>query len=381
MMLLLGFGEGLKNAMTQGRSGLSSRDLVILWPGSTTKAWQGMKPGRNVRFSEEDAKALQKLAGVDEVAGERVSWGSELRYGRTSVTARVTGVLPCYERIRSHEPRPGGRFLNDEDQRRGRRVIFLGPELQDRLFGGAEAVGQTVFLRGIPFTVVGVMVNKLQSSSYGGMDIDKASIPLSTFESLFGTAPYNVLVYAPEPGIRGKDLEKDVRAALARRQQFDPEDESAVFFWDTGHNREVSDRIMKGTQIFLGGVGAMTLLVAGVGLANMLFVLIHRRTREIGLMMAVGAQKRVVVWRTVGESLLLAGLGGYLGLAASWAIVELLWRIPVQSRALQFLGKPTLSIPLGAITAICLVGIGCLAGSFPARRAARLNPVEALRHE
>jgi putative ABC transport system permease protein len=125
----------------------------------------------------------------------------------------------------------------------------------------------------------------------------------------------------------------------------------------------------------------MTLLVAGVGLANMLFVLIHRRTREIGLMMAIGARRRVVGARTLGESLLLAGLGGYLGLAGAWAITEAVWRLPVKSQALQYLGKPTLSIPLGVVTAVCLLGIGCLAGSFPARRAARLNPVEALRHE
>jgi len=381
MMLLLAFGEGLKHAMTQGREGLTEKHLVILWGGATTKDWQGMRPGRAIRFAEEDARAVERLAAVETVAGERVNWGAELRWGRSSVTTRVTGVLPVYEQIRSHHAAPGGRFLNDMDQRYARRSIFLGPELKQRLFGAREAVGETVMLRGVPFVVVGIMVDKIQNSMYGGPDASKACIPLSTFEALYGSGSYNNLLYVIRPGHDAQEVERQMREALARRQQFDPSDESAVFVWDTGRMREMGDKISAGTQAFLGVVGGMTLLVAGVGLANMLFVLVHRRTRAIGLQMAIGAQSRVILTRTAGEALLLAGLGGYLGLALSWGIVELLWRIPVQNEALQFLGKPTLSIPLAIVTAVCLLGIAGLAGLFPARRAARLNPVEALRHE
>ena len=128
-------------------------------------------------------------------------------------------------------------------------------------------------------------------------------------------------------------------------------------------------------------IGAMTLLVAGVGLANMLFVMVHRRIREIGMQMAIGARRAAVTAQVVGESLILASLGGYLGIGLAWLIVELLQMVPVENEGLQFLGKPTLSIPLGIVTVVVLVGIGCLAGSLPARRAASLNPVEALRHE
>jgi putative ABC transport system permease protein len=367
--------------MDRGRRGLGD-DPVILWAGATTKPWQGLKAGRPVRFEEEDlAAVLRGVPEVSEIAGERRTWAAELRWGTKTVTGQLTGVLPCYERIRSHHPQPGGRFLNEVDQREARRSLFLGPEIAGRLFGEAEPVGQTVFLAGVPFRVVGVMVDKQQNGMYGGPDVNKASIPLSTFETLFGKGRYNNVLYTVKPGHSYEEVEKRVRAVFAARQRFDPEDESAIHFWDTARNRVESDKIMKGMQIFLGIVGAMTLLVAGVGLANMLFVTVHRRTREIGLQMAMGARRAAVTAQIVGEALLLAGIGGYLGIAMSWLLTEAIQRVPIRSEALQFLGKPTLSLPLGAVTVLVLVGIACLAGVLPARRASRLNPVEALRHE
>jgi putative ABC transport system permease protein len=113
----------------------------------------------------------------------------------------------------------------------------------------------------------------------------------------------------------------------------------------------------------------------------MLFVMVHRRTREIGMEMAIGARRRAITGQIVGESLILAAIGGYLGIGLSWLLVEIIQKVPVKNEALGFLGKPTLSFPLGAVTVLALAGIGCLAGALPARRATRLNPVEALRHE
>jgi putative ABC transport system permease protein len=381
MMLLLAFGEGLKRQMDVGRLGLGD-DPVILWPGATTKAWEGMKPGRPLRFEEEDIAALRRsVPELDEIAGEYQSWAVDMRWGTTSVSAHLTGVMPCYERIRSHIPQPGGRFLNDLDQEKARRVLFLGPDLKDRLLGRAEAIGQTVFVRGVPFTIVGVMIQKQQNGMYGGPDTDKACIPVSTYQEIFGKRPFDNLLYTVAPGYSTSEVEPQVREIFARRQRFDPSDRSAIGFWDTARNRVESDKIFRAIQIFLGMVGAMTLLVAGVGLANMLFVMVGRRTREIGLSMAIGAHRAAVTSQIIGEALVLAGIGGYLGIGLSWLLVELLQRVPVRSQALQFLGKPTLSLPLGIVTAVVLVGIGCLAGALPARRASRLNPVEALRHE
>jgi putative ABC transport system permease protein len=381
MMLLLGFGEGLKLQMMKGRAGLGTTP-VILWAGTTTRPWQGMKPGRNVRFTEEDVTALRReVAEIDQLAGEASRWAVDLRWGSRSVSAHLTGVMPCFETMRAHYPQPGGRFLSDVDQAQGRRVLFVGPKLKDRLFGPADPIGQTVFVRGVPFTAIGVMIDKQQNGMYGGPDIDKAAIPLSAFESIFGKQPYNNILYTAARGLAPKAVEAKVREVFARRYRFDPQDEGALHFWDTAENDIEAKKIMTGIQTFLGIVGAMTLLVAGVGLANMLFVMVHRRTREIGLQMAIGAQRSAVSTQIVGESLILAGLGGYLGIGFALLLVEIVQRIPIQSEALQFLGKPTLSLPLGMVTVVVLVGIGCLAGSLPARRAVRLDPVEALRHE
>lgn len=381
MMLLLAFGEGLKRQMETGRYGLG-RDPVILWAGTTTKPWLGMKPGRQIQFTDDDTDALKReIEAIDRVAGEHNRWAVTLTWGSKTVSAHLTGVMPCYEEVRTHHPQRGGRFINEVDQALGRRVLFIGPRLKERLFGPAEAVGQSVAIRGVPFTVVGVMIDKQQNGMYGGPDVEKASIPVSSFEAVFGEGPYNNILYTVRPGNDSKEVEKEVRGVFARRQRFDPEDEAAVHFWDTIENRKESDKIFKGMQVFLGIVGAMTLLVAGVGLANMLFVMVQRRISEIGMQMAIGARRAVVTSQIVGESLILAALGGYLGIGLSWLLIEVIQKIPIKSEGLQFLGKPALSIPLGAMTVLILLGIGCLAGSLPARRASKLNPVEALRHE
>lgn len=381
MMLLLAFGQGLKVQMMRGRAGLGANP-VILWGGATSRPFDGLKAGRDVRLTEEDLAALaREVPEIDAIAGERSRWAIELRWGTRSASAHLTGVMPCFETVRAHYAQPGGRFLNEIDQAGARRVIFLGPKLAERLFGGDPAIGQTVLLRGVPFTVIGVMIDKQQNGMYGGPDVEKASIPLAAFESLFGKTAYDNALYTVRPGVRTKEIEPQVREVFARRHRFDAEDKGALWFWDTAENEVELRKIMNGLQTFLGFVGAMTLLVAGVGLANMLFVMVRRRTREIGLQMAIGAKGAAVTAQIVGESLVIAGAGGYLGIAVSWLLVEILQRVPVQSEGLQFLGKPTLSLPLGIVTAVVLVGIACLAGTLPARRAARLNPVEALRHD
>jgi putative ABC transport system permease protein len=381
MMLLLAFGEGLKRQIDSGRTGLGL-DPLILWAGTTTKPWQGMKAGRSIRFQAEDLAALRReIPEIKEISGEYSNWGVDLSWGTKSVSTQVTGVEACFEEIRSHHPQRGSRFINEVDDAQARRVLFLGPELKTRLFGSEEAIGQTVKVRGVPFTVVGIMIDKQQNGSYGGPDVNKASIPLRAFEAVFGLRPYDNIVCTLRPGASYDEGEKKIRQVFARRQRFDPEDKSGIYVWNRARGRGESETIMKGIQIFLGMVGAMTLLVAGVGLANMLFVMVQRRTREIGMQMAIGAKRQAVTAQIVGESLILAGIGGYVGIGLAWAIVEVVQRIPVHNQGLQFLGKPTLSIPLGLATALVLLGIGGFAGTLPARRAARLNPVEALRHE
>ncbi len=221
MMLLLGFGEGLKLQMQKGSMGLGTSPL-IMWPGSTTRAWEGMKPGRPIRFVEEDLVALSRaVPEIDQIAAENVQWSVDLRWGAHSVSTRVTGVMPCYETVRSHHPQPGGRFLNNVDQASSRRVIFIGPALKERLFGASECIGQTVFLSGVPMTVVGVMVDKQQMGMYGGPDVEKASIPLSTFEALYRQEAVQQCPVHPqgrfEPGSGREVRTRGARAPLPLR--------------------------------------------------------------------------------------------------------------------------------------------------------------------
>jgi hypothetical protein len=153
--------------------------------------------------------------------------------------------MPCYETVRSHIPRRGGRFINDVDQAKGRRVLFLGPELKDRLFGPEEAVGRTVSVRGVPFTVIGIMINKQQNGMYGGPDVNKASIPLSTFESIFGKLPMTT------PSTRSADTIRR-RSSRGPRAcappELDPEDLAALHFWDDRESQGGQD--LQGSRRF-----------------------------------------------------------------------------------------------------------------------------------
>jgi putative ABC transport system permease protein len=168
---------------------------------------------------------------------------------------------------------------------------------------------------------------------------------------------------------------------LARKYRFDPADERTLFIWDFIENEKTGEKIGLGVSIFLGSVGFLTLLIAGVGVANVMYVVVKERTREIGIKMALGARRSYILFQFITEALLLAFTGGTIGLLISWAVVFGVRLLPSEDGPMQFLGKPILSPGIMLLTTGILAGIGLLAGFFPARKAASVDPVESLRYE
>ncbi len=372
--LLLAFGEGLQAQLLEQQAGLGT-NIVIGWAGTTSKPYGGIGRGRRIRLLRDDTRLLaHRVPGLEAVSGE-MRKGLLLRYGRRTRRVGVAGVEPVFGRLRNLHPRPGGRFLDGEDQRRRRRVAFLGFRLADQLFGPIDPVGKTIFLQGTPFLVVGVLREKTQTSAYSGRDADTVFVPLATLAVLTGERFLDNIVFRARDPSRTKEVTGQVRRALARRHRFAPDDEEAVSFWDTTEGVRFVRTFMIGFRAFLGILGALTLVAAGIGVSNIMSVVVEERTREIGIRMALGATPRRILGRFLAETLLLAVLGGGAGFAAAAGIVA---AFPALGLA-EYVGDPVISPGVAGITVTVLGLIALVAGWFPAREAALLDPVRAIR--
>ncbi|MCK4403683.1 MAG: ABC transporter permease [candidate division Zixibacteria bacterium] len=381
IVMLMAFGEGLKRSLNKARHGMG-KDIVVMWGGQTSIPYRGLGKGRRIRFTDEDVELLKKkVPELEAVSGEYARWGVSLTYKKNTVSELVTGVYPSFEDMRAHYPRMGGRFINDLDMQHKRRVVFLGNKLKERLFGKEDAVGKTIIMNNIPFTVIGVMIEKMQMGMYGGPDWDKATIPATTFKAIFGHKYLNVIVYQPKDPLQIEAVKKKVSKVIGGKYRFDPEDTEALWEWDVIEGQKVFNKVLMGFQIFFGILGGMTLLIAGVGVANIMYVAVKERTREIGIKMAMGAKRLHIMSQFLLESLLITILGGALGVIFSVIIVKIWAAIPMEADWMQWLGKPTISLQIAVITSLILGAIGMLSGIFPSRKAASVNPVESLRYE
>ncbi|MCZ7650757.1 MAG: ABC transporter permease [Thermoanaerobaculia bacterium] len=383
IVLLLSFGEGLKRNFSRGSRGMGE-GIVVVWPGSTSKSFAGFPQGRSLRFRPEDLDLVRaSVAELESASAEMIRWGNNVSRGRRTLSKTIKGVEPTYGDLRNQIPQAGGRFLNEIDEREKRRVAFLGNRTKDELFGSADAVGETLLVNQVPFTVIGVMTRKIQMGNYSGMDQDHVLIPLSTFRTLYGRRYVSDLVVRARTPELTPVLKWRLYEVLGARYRFDPEDRRTLQIWDTVETQRVTRNMALGIEIFLGLIGALTLLIGGIGVANIMYAVVRHRTREIGVQMALGARRSYVLGPLVVESLAITALGGAIGIGAGVALVSALaWaQTQTSSEALELLGAPTFSFGVAVTVVVLLGAIGFLAGYFPSRRAVAIQPAAALRYE
>jgi putative ABC transport system permease protein len=374
IVVLIAFGVGFKKQLSANMHGIGDQ-IAIMWPGKTTKAFEGYGTGRYLSFVEDDANLLsariRDLAAVSPEYTRR----TPVRVGQNILNPGVTGIYPIYGEMRNVIPQMGGRFINDLDMQQRRRVAVLGDKVKEFLFAENDAIGKLVYVGDTPFTVIGVMQKKTQPSSYNMRDQDRIFIPASTYSSVFGQIHLTNIIYKAVDLASTDEVNRQVREVLGQRYKFDPADKDAVWIWDTSEFDKFMFYFFLGFNIFMGLIGSFTLGVAGVGVANIMFVVVQERVREIGVKRAAGAKKSNILFQFFIETGFIIAIGSSIGFVIAYGIIQLLQFIPIK----DFVGTPEMSMGVVVATVFVLSVIGLAAGLMPARRAANLNVVDCLR--
>lgn len=375
LIILLAFGLGFRDQTALNMRGIGD-EIVIIFNGRTSQNFEGFGVGRRIQMREADAQFIKnEVAGIKEISAEYSRWNTVLTRGDRRNTPNVSGVFPNYSEMRNIFPQEGGRWFNPVDIEQRRRVVFLGDKLKELLFGDDDAIGETIMLGNSPFTVIGVMTPKTQNSSYSARDQDRAFIPASTFSTMFGTDRLNNIIYTVYNPTQSEQITQQVREAMGRKHRYAPTDKDALGIWDTNEFWTFMYYFFVRFNVFLGIIGFFTLAVGGIGVANIMFVIVQERMKEIGIRRSVGAKRRTIMIQFFSETFMIVGLGAIFGYGIGWGIVELMQNIPIR----EFVGAPVFSPIVGMVALCVLTLIGLVAGFLPAVRASRLDIVECLR--
>lgn len=375
IVLLFAFGAGLTEAQLKSMRGMGE-NIAIFWGGITAKEFQGLPKGRWIRPTADDVRLIKsKSEHFQRLSPEYMIHNVNVRYGKQETSRAVHGVWPEYGPMRNVNPVWGSRFINDRDEAEKRRVCFIGNLLKDDLFGEAECVGEQILLNGMPFTVIGSMQKKQQNSSYSGRDSRAIFIPLSTFEAMHSRRYVDNFVGQCKPDGSMVAARRDVYEILGAKYRFNPDDREALMVWDTTEGFAFLKNFFMAFSLFLVGIGVATLITGGIGVTNIMNVVLEERTKEIGIKMALGARKSFIMWQFVFETFLITSVGGVLGFLFAWLIIGVFPYLNLS----DFVGTPRVDLLSSVVTVIILGVVGFVAGIFPARRAANLQPVQALK--
>ena len=382
IVLMVAAGEGLRVGQQKQQETLG-KDIMIVFSGRTSLQAGGQRAGREIQWEDRDVPYVQDQSpdcqyAIPEL--EQDSIRSHTAYNAAAFT--VTGSYPPFGEIRSLDIATG-RFYNWNDLQESRRVAFLGSDAAKQLFPMGDALEHTVYLNDIPYTVIGVMAKKKQDSSYDGWDVNKVFIPFSAMRRDFPQKPpgtqntFDQMLVTPKSVGQHEACKGEVRKALASVHHYDPTDKEACPIWDTVQEAQAFATMTNGMKYFLGAVGVVTLLLGGLGVMNVMLVAVRERTREIGVRKALGAPSKQILRQFFLEALVIAMVSGGVGLTIAFGLCALVNMLPMPDFFAGLL--PTWTTGLLAFGLLGSTAV--LSALYPARRAASVDPIEALRYE
>jgi putative ABC transport system permease protein len=379
LIMLLGMGKGLRNGFEHGFRN-NATNVVSVWGGSTSKPWKGLPPNRDIQLDNEDLANIRRvITGVEHSSGEYSLWRGEsvLNFKDKFGNYTIQGIEPAFQHVES-QVMIAGRYINEPDQGEGRKVIVIANDAKDKLFDAVDPVHQWVNVNGIPFEVVGVY--KFESGG-GQNERSKVFIPLSTAQRVFGayTDLDGIYLTLGNASVEQSVMTAErVRSLLAARHQFDPTDPQALWVENRLQNYVQFTSVFGAINAFIWIMGIGTIIAGIMGVSNIMLIAVKERTREIGVRKAIGATPASVMGQIMMEALVITALAGYGGLLLGIGVLESIAKLLPGGPMFR---QPEVSIAIAAQALVLLIITGTLAGLIPARHAARIRPIEALRDE
>jgi len=384
LMILLGSGNGLSNGVASNFMN-DAVNAMWIWTGRTTVPFQGMNTGRSIQFHNDDYDVIKRIKGVETASGRYFMGNTRYSFGNES--GEYT-TITCHPELNDVENMQliEGRFINQVDIRQNRKVVVIGKDMYDALFKNKPALGEYVNVNKVPFKVVGICIEP------GSTRNRNAYMPVSTAQKVFNGSNrlHNLAITINGETLEeSRKIEEQIRSTFSHKLKFDEKDESAMGLYNKMENYIQTMRIFQAIKIFIWIIGIGTLIAGIVGVSNIMLIVVKERTKEIGIRKAIGASPSSVIGLILLESILITTVAGYIGLVFGTGLMELINFMMVRSagdvaatqQSETIFLNPTVDFGVAVSATVLLIIAGAIAGYIPARRAASIKPIIALRDE
>lgn len=384
VVLLLGYGESVSNGVLAAFVGIGN-NVIMVWQGQTSMQAGGQRAGKRIHFKYDDIQAIRDEAPLVRLVSAEWDDPLALKYGDKVISVSSKAVQYPYREMRKLNIAEG-RYFEESDFSEHRHVLIFGPNAAKKVFGGRDPVGEHVTISGETWDVIGKLQLKIQDSSNNGPDNENVFLPFESLSDINDIRDPEMIVFQPITPLEHKAALAQVREVLARRHNFNPKDDKSSPDWDTVEDVKDIQQFGIALRLILGFIGVLTLGVGGVGVMNIMLVSVTERTKEVGLRKALGARNRDIAFQFLVEALVLTFAAGLVGMLVSVALAHAIPPMPLYSamyKTANHEGDIILQTSTGVmLTAfIILTFVGITAGMWPALKASRMEPVEALRYE